>query len=394
MIRPDTAERRAGEDADADLLEEAVGKLGAGQAGPGDLRERVERALRPERADPGDLVQAVDDEVAPRAELDDHVVDRALRAAQRLDRADLGERRRAADRVDHELAVHLDQRWRHDRVAKPPAGHGEGLAEAVEDDRPLRHPGQRPDRDMLLSVVQDPAVDLIGEDDEIVADRQVGDGLQVGSGQDAARRVRRGVDDEHPRPRRDEGRELVEIDPEVVLHPDRHGNRRRTDEPGQGFVDRVARVRDEDLVAGVDQPENGIEHHALAADRHEHPIWRHLEALPGGRVLGDRFAELRDPRIRGVVGCPVIERSLRGLPRIRGRVEVGFTDLKVDDVPAGGLEGAGPGGDLERGLGPDHAHPLRDPHVELLLQVGPRSLARPSGCERQDRTAGQTRLFG
>ena len=42
---PDPAERRAGEDADAGLVEQPVGQLGAGQPGPGDVREDVERAV-------------------------------------------------------------------------------------------------------------------------------------------------------------------------------------------------------------------------------------------------------------------------------------------------------------------------------------------------------------
>ena len=46
-----------------------------------------------------------------------------------------------------------------------------------------------------------------------------------------------------------------------------------------------------------------------------------------------------------------------------------------------GLEGAGPGGDLERGLGPDHAHPLGDPHVELLSGWSAQSSAGPLAAE-------------
>ena len=143
--------------------------------GPGDVREDVERAARPAAFDAGDRVEAVDDQVAPRPELDDHRVDVVLLPDQRLDRADLGERRDAADRVDDQLAVGLDQRLGHDRVAHPPAGHRERLGEPVEDDRPLGHPGQRGDRDVLGAVVQDPPVDLVGEDPQVVLDGELGD---------------------------------------------------------------------------------------------------------------------------------------------------------------------------------------------------------------------------
>ena len=99
-----------------------------------------------------------------------------------------------------------DERRRHDRVAHPPAGHRERLGEAVEDDRPLGHPGQRGDRDVLGAVVQDPAVDLVGEDPQVVLDGERGDPLEVAAGQHAAGRVGRRVDDEDARPRRDERR--------------------------------------------------------------------------------------------------------------------------------------------------------------------------------------------
>ena len=91
---PTPAERRPGEDADARLVEQPLSQLGAGQPGPGDVREDVERAVRPAAADAGDRVEAVDDEVAPGPELHDHRVDVVLRPDQRLDRADLRERRR------------------------------------------------------------------------------------------------------------------------------------------------------------------------------------------------------------------------------------------------------------------------------------------------------------
>ena len=61
---------------------------------PAIVREDVERAVRLEALDAGDRVEAVDDEVAPGLELDDHRVHVVLRADERLDRADLRERRR------------------------------------------------------------------------------------------------------------------------------------------------------------------------------------------------------------------------------------------------------------------------------------------------------------
>src|SRR5205823_2866954 len=87
------------------------------------------------------------------------------------------------------------------------------------------------------------------------------------------------------------------------------------------------------------------------------------------------LAEGGDPRVRRVMGRALVEGPLRRLADVRRRVEIGLADLEMDDVAALRLEGPRPGGNLECGLGADHAHALGDPHVELLVSWS-RSLAR------------------
>jgi len=203
-------------------------------------------------------LQPVDDEVAAGPELRDHVVDLALRAAQRLDRARLGEGGRATHRVDDERAVGLLEPFRDDRVAEPPASHGIRLREAVEDDRPVGHPGQARERDVLGAVVQDSGIDLVGQHEEVMTDGELGDPLDVRGGQDAARRVGRRVDDEELRLRCDERGELADVEPELVLHPDRDRYGCAADEARERFVDRIARIRHDDLVAGIDEGEDRV----------------------------------------------------------------------------------------------------------------------------------------
>ena len=251
---------------------------------------------------PGSSLRPVDDEVAPGAELDDH----------RRRSASCGPRSASTAptwaNVGAQLIVLMMswpyvwiERRRHDRVAEPPAGHRERLREAVEHDRPLGHAGQRRDRDVLLAVVQDPAVDLVGQDDQVVPDRQLGDRARdrarvrtppVGLAGELMTSIRvRG---------RDERRELVEVDAEVVLHPDRDRDRRRrrrigsstrrSGSPGSGTMTSSP---------GSIEAEDRVEHHALAADGDEHAIRRDVEALAGGGVLGDRLAQGRDARGTG-----------------------------------------------------------------------------------------------
>ena len=127
----------------------------------------------------------------------------------------------------------VDEGRRQDRVAQPPAGHRVRLGEPVEHDRPVGEAGQRRDRD-VLAVVDDPAVDLVGEDGDL------------GMAQRRARRSRsmsprvntppvglRGrVDDQQPGPVGHEPLELVEVDPEVVLLGDRVRDGRRARRSG------------------------------------------------------------------------------------------------------------------------------------------------------------------
>ena len=134
-----------------------------------DVGEDVERPVRHDAGDPGDRVQPVDDELATGDELGPHRIGRVLRSGQRGDRAGLGEGVRAADRVDHQPAVGRASHSGTTPYPEPPAGHGEGLREAVERDRPVRHAGQGGDRSGSPLVLE-PAVDLIGQDHEVVAD--------------------------------------------------------------------------------------------------------------------------------------------------------------------------------------------------------------------------------
>src|SRR5207247_4356503 len=86
----------------------------------------------------------------------------------------------------------LGERLRHDAVAEPPAGHRVGLREAVEEDRPLPHPGEPCDRDEL-ALVEESAVDLVREDRDPTRDGDRGDALELAPVEDAPGRVRGGV---------------------------------------------------------------------------------------------------------------------------------------------------------------------------------------------------------
>ena len=184
--------------------------------------------------------------------------------------------------------------------------------------------------------------------------------VEVVAGEHAAGRVGRRVDEQDPGPRRDERGQLVDVEPELVLHPDGDRHRGRADEPGERFVDRVAGVGDDDLVARVDQAEDRVEHHALATDGHEDLRRIGVDALALRHVRGDRLTQRRDAGERRVMGLALVERALGRGADVGGRVEIGLADLEVDHRPALGRERAGAGADLEGALRPDGAHAGRD----------------------------------
>ena len=203
--------------------------------------------------------------IAARAELGDHRLDVVLGPGQRLDRRDLAERRDARDGVDDQLRERVDEGRRQDRVAQPPAGHRVRLGEPVEHDRPVREAGQRRDRD-VLAVVDDPAVDLVGEDGDLgVAQHELRDPLDVAAREDAAGGVRGRVDDQQPRPVGHE-RPRARRGPPGSRAPGviRYGTGVAADVAGHRLVDREARVRVDDLVALLRQGEHREEHDRLA----------------------------------------------------------------------------------------------------------------------------------
>ena len=104
------------------------------------------------------------DELAPLGELGQHLADALLRAFERRQRRVLAD----AARVRGFLALQVGHRRGHvgrrEGPADSPAGHGVGLAHAVDDDRPLLQ--ARPHRgeagEAMLAVDQ-LLVDLVGD---------------------------------------------------------------------------------------------------------------------------------------------------------------------------------------------------------------------------------------
>ena len=222
---------------------------------------------------------------------------------------------------------------------------------------------------MLELAVDDLGVDLVRENHQVAFDGEPGDEFDVLFGQHAAGRVLGGVDDQQPGFVGDQGRQLLEVHPEVALLAEPDRDRLRLDEADQRLVDGIAGVGEDHLVAGLDAAQEREEEHVLGAGDHHH-----LERLDVGseatvQEVGDRLPDLEDAPRRGVVGVVGVHRPVGGLDDVLGGREVGLPDFEVDDVLALGLERPGLGQHLEGTLGAEVLHPLSELERHLARKL-------------------------
>ena len=186
-------------------------------------------------------------------------------------------------------------------VADAPAGHGIGLAPAVEHDHPVADRRIVEQRDMLAALVEQAAVDLVAHDGDVGMGLQpLGQAVEGFSGDDASRRVGRAVEHEEPGARRDLGQHLVGIEGESGLLVERDRNRRRAGEPDRGLVDGEARIGVEDLGPRLAEHQRGEEHRDLAARHHHDIAGIDLDTPVRGDVRRHRLAQRRGCRWAGV----------------------------------------------------------------------------------------------
>jgi len=164
---------------------------------------------------------------------------------------------------------------------------------------------------------------------------------------DAARRVRRGVDDEEARPRRDEGERFGSRERKAVLLADRDGDGCRAGELDHRAIDGKARIRIEDLGARLAEHQDRHEHGDLAARNDDEVVGRDRNAGPLVDVGGYRLAQGQDAgrgRIAVMAVAQGLDRCLDDMGRGR---KIGLPDAQIDDVTAlaGKVRGTGEDGE-------------------------------------------------
>ena len=161
---------------------------------------------------------------------------------------------------------------------------------------------------MVAALVQDLRVDLVSQDPEVARPRDVGDLADHALRQHPAGRILGTVEDDELRAVGDERPQLVEIGVEVVLLAQHQRHGLRAAERDHRRIDREAGVREDRLVARIEEREHREEHDRLRAGRDDDLSGVHREVAGLVQVRGDGFPQLRHARRRGVVGLASLER--------------------------------------------------------------------------------------
>ena len=346
------AEGTAGDAGDFFLLQQADGKFLGGEAGGTDAGEGVEGAAG-EVAGEAHLVEGVDDEIAADAILVAHVGGVGFAVLDGFEGGLLADDAGAEHRVLVDAHHGLDEFGRTAGVADAEAGHGVSLGKAVQEDGAFGHAGQRGDADML-ALEGEFRIDLVGEDDEVVAADDVGDIQEFVAGHGAAGGIGGEVEHERLAARGDGAFEGRGGDGELVFGGAGNGD---GDAVGQGDAGAVADVAGfvvDDFVAGIDDSAEGEVEGLGDADGDEDlGLGIVLDTEVPGDAGADGFAEGEEAEIGGVAGVAVFESVDGGFADVPRGDEVGFADaegndafLALDDVEEFANAGAGNARDM------------------------------------------------
>src|SRR6185437_14020165 len=139
-------------------------------------------------------------------------------------------------------------------VAYAPAGDAECLRQARDGNGAIGHSGQRCDADVTVAVEEEVLVDLIGNDEDVVLDRDVGNDLKLSGAEDFSRWVGWGVDDDGASARVDAFAKHVEIELPVG-RGERDDDRLHAEREESVDVIAVEGLKDDDFVAGIEECE-------------------------------------------------------------------------------------------------------------------------------------------
>ncbi len=217
-----------------------------------------------------------------------------------------------------------------------------GLRQRADDNGAFGH--ARPCRDRVVFAIRltgkdQLGVDLVRDHPEVVFERDGCDRSQLVLRGNHAGRVGRRVHHDRLCPLGDRGSDRFGIEPEAVIQTS--GYERGSPDAQGGFVGEVGGVGDDDLVAGLDQAQRGVEKGVLGPGAHDHVgrVVVHTREFPD--VAGDGRADTGTSGNVGVVGVTAVERFDRPVDDACRRPEIGVADAQDNHILAPSLRLAG-----------------------------------------------------
>ena len=312
------------------LLQKLCAELLAAHAAGLDAGECIERAPRLKTAQ-AHIVEALHHEAAAHIILVAHPLDLAVAVLEGRDGGVLAGGGGAHDSALVDLGHDLDDGRGTAGIAQPPARHGVGLGEAVDHHRPLGHAGQSSDGNVVLQAVVQLRVDLIRQHHDVGAAQDFRDGLKVFPLHHRAGRIIGEGHDEELGLRGDSGFQGVGPETELILLTAGHMDRHTAGQGGDGLVADEARLRDDDLIAGLHQSADAHVDGLTAADGDENFLCRVVfQAHPAVEVAGDLGPQLFQARVGSIAGAAMLEAFNARLTDGPGGLEVGLADAEAD----------------------------------------------------------------
>ena len=259
---------------------------------------------------------------------------------------------------------HRHQRIGHHQPAEPPAGHVEVFAEAVDADD-LVVDGQC--RLAIRIVVRQAEVDFVDQRDAAVPRHDLVDATQLVGCNRRAGRVRRRCQQHAARPLGPCGLDLgcTELKALGSGCRDQHGT--AVGGAHEMAIARVARVRQQHLVAGLDQRQASQLQGGRSAGSDDDAAGRHIDAEALRVPAADALAQAVEPHRLRVLRGATVNRPGSGFLYQRRRGEVRLADIEENHRPAGvghlARHRSGGFGDLHHIERLDAFGALRDPHA-------------------------------
>ena len=190
----------------------------------------------------------------------------------------------------------------------------------------LRH-GER-----LHAVIDDGVIRLVGENPQVMLLHDLRNRAHIRLAHHRTRRVAGGVDDNRLRLRRDALLDVGRRHVEAVLLVSRHRHGNRAHDLRLTIVVGKARIRDQNLIARIQQRQHAQRQTLQSAHGHDHVL--RLVARPVALLisLGNRLAQHRQTGIRRIVRVILVERLLRRLLDVGRRLKVRLAQRQCDDI--------------------------------------------------------------